>query len=325
MQLIVALSALSCAALGGLVRLEAGHRQAASAEHHAASSHGHKQSPVRGDQDLSMRVIRNIAQENQEQRDVVPPHSQAKNPEDLQREVEQMSVRLDRLGNEKSTRSMGQEMEQMEDDIANEAGQGSNTEKRALATKAKLCIQQAEENAAGQEQERAECQRFMTDSCNSPDDAPVPLTKLQCEMFFLNARSAGPAPGPAPGPMPEPVDPTIWNAPAAAQILGTMDANGEMPEQGFDGPLGKMVEHNDKSTMTDDWGQEFGPEAGHRSEKEICKEFPDNEWCRLHGYHDEPVVPQPGQPPRLVYRSSAVRRVPAFALALVLTAVLLKL
>lgn len=75
-------------------------------------------------------------------------------------------------------------------------------------------------------------------------------------------------------------------APAApvlkAPILGTK-AGRPLQEQGFSGDL---VTHEDRSTMTDDWGREFGPHAGHRDIKTICQEHPDNEWCSLHGYYD---------------------------------------
>mmetsp|Transcript_2198 Transcript_2198/g.5028 ORF Transcript_2198/g.5028 Transcript_2198/m.5028 type:complete len:82 (-) Transcript_2198:26-271(-) len=45
-----------------------------------------------------------------------------------------------------------------------------------------------------------------------------------------------------------------------------------------------MVEHASGKTATGDWQAEFGPAAGHRSFVEICGDFPDNEWCRLHMY-----------------------------------------
>jgi len=79
-------------------------------------------------------------------------------------------------------------------------------------------------------------------------------------------------------------------APAASPaftgpILGTK-AGRPLQSQGYSGDL---VAHEDGETMTDDWGREFGPHAGHRDIKTICMEHPDNEWCSLHGYYDKPV------------------------------------
>jgi len=64
--------------------------------------------------------------------------------------------------------------------------------------------------------------------------------------FQVNA--AGPSPAAAPSPA----------SPAALQ------------SQGFSG---KLVEHVEGETMTGDWGREFGPKAGHRDFKSICKDF----------------------------------------------------
>mmetsp|Transcript_111146 Transcript_111146/g.358532 ORF Transcript_111146/g.358532 Transcript_111146/m.358532 type:complete len:112 (-) Transcript_111146:151-486(-) len=57
----------------------------------------------------------------------------------------------------------------------------------------------------------------------------------------------------------------------------TMHEDGGSPEQGLSGPL---VEHDDGETYTADWGREFGPKAGHRHVLDICKDYPDNQWCR---------------------------------------------
>jgi len=88
--------------------------------------------------------------------------------------------------------------------------------------------------------------------------------------------SAPAAPGgsaPAAGPSP------------AAAVLESKEGR-PLQEQGF---AGELVEHEDENTMTEDWGREFGPRAGHRDIKTICKEHPDNEWCSLHGYHDRHI------------------------------------
>jgi hypothetical protein len=56
-----------------------------------------------------------------------------------------------------------------------------------------------------------------------------------------------------------------------------------LQSQGF---MGDLVEHEDESTMTEDWGKEFGPASGHRDIALICREHKDNEWCLMHGYYD---------------------------------------
>jgi len=66
-------------------------------------------------------------------------------------------------------------------------------------------------------------------------------------------------------------------------ILGSKKSRA-LQSQGYSGDL---VAHEDQKTMTEDWGMEFGPRAGHRNIKAICDEHPDNEWCLLHGYYDK--------------------------------------
>jgi len=83
------------------------------------------------------------------------------------------------------------------------------------------------------------------------------------------APAGSPAAGPAPGPA------VAWDSMAIRPLQA----------QGFDG---ENVMHEDQETMTGDWGREFGPGAGHRDVKTICKEHPDNEWCDLHGFRDKP-------------------------------------
>jgi hypothetical protein len=69
----------------------------------------------------------------------------------------------------------------------------------------------------------------------------------------------------------------------AGPLLGSMKYR-PLQEQGFHG---EDVIHVDQETMTGDWGREFGPAAGHRDVRKICKEHPGNEWCLLHGYYDK--------------------------------------
>lgn len=125
------------------------------------------------------------------------------------------------------------------------------------------------------------------------DDEEVPVPAGLCDHFYLlggkrvvaTAPAPGPvaapaaspagAPGPAPGPAGAP-DPFAYTGP----YFGTKKLR-PLQEHGYHGPA---VIHEDGETMTSDWQTEFGPAAGHRSFVEICKDFPDNEWCRLHMY-----------------------------------------
>lgn len=55
-----------------------------------------------------------------------------------------------------------------------------------------------------------------------------------------------------------------------------------LPSQGYDEHSGKVVRHKDKTSATEDWGQEW-PEFNTESEADsvarICKDYPESEWC----------------------------------------------
>jgi hypothetical protein len=101
------------------------------------------------------------------------------------------------------------------------------------------------------------------------------------EYAVVGGAPAG-APAPAPAQSPAAAAPWAPSAPGPA-ILGGKTGR-ELQSQGYSGEL---VEHEDLVTMTDDWGREFGPHAGHRDIKSICEHHPGNEWCELHGYYDK--------------------------------------
>jgi len=62
-------------------------------------------------------------------------------------------------------------------------------------------------------------------------------------------------------------------------LKGMSEDNGA-PAQGF---KGKIVEHNDKKTQTDDWNREYGSKSdGLQSWDKVCKENHDNAWCKYH-------------------------------------------
>lgn len=61
-----------------------------------------------------------------------------------------------------------------------------------------------------------------------------------------------------------------------------MDADRKVPSQGF---RGKPVKHEDMETFTSDWIREFPHHQGQRRDvRKICRERPDNDWCRRHGF-----------------------------------------
>jgi len=53
-----------------------------------------------------------------------------------------------------------------------------------------------------------------------------------------------------------------------------------LPEQGFKGPL---VNHDD-DTQVANWTKEYGPKGQEHDFEKICREHPENAWCKLKGY-----------------------------------------
>merc|ERR1719277_1370690 len=76
--------------------------------------------------------------------------------------------------------------------------------------------------------------------------------------------------------------PESISAPAPAE------EGNKIPSQGFSG---KPVAHEDRVTMTDDWNREYGKH--HRTFEEICAEYPENEWCKVNGYHPTTTTTPP--------------------------------
>jgi len=73
------------------------------------------------------------------------------------------------------------------------------------------------------------------------------------------------------------------------------DENTPMSEQGYGGA---RVAHNDGDTGITDWLHEFGKFRNKKSSREfheICKKYPDNEWCLLHGFGQNSAAPRSTQ------------------------------
>lgn len=104
---------------------------------------------------------------------------------------------------------------------------------------------------------------------------------------------AGAAPAGAPGAAPSPAMAASPGMPDGLQPSSPygMDEGAGSPEQGFSG---KNVAHDNMVTQTSDWHTEYGPHAPHLSYEAICAQYPDNQWCKLHGYHNKKPAPKSG-------------------------------
>lgn len=203
---------------------------------------------------------------------------------EIQSEVEFMISRVESLHDGELMSEFTDQLEVVEEAVAKETTDRRMTAEIS-AVRASLCAQNGFQN-----HEFAECEAFMRKSCEpkeTDDDNFVndePLDDF-CVVFFNQEKASkgaqtarAPAPGPAAGPGGAP-------GPAPMGTLFGGKSLRELPDQGFDG---KLVKHADFDTMNEDWQKEFGPKSGHRDFDEICADFPDNEWCRIHGYHPYP-------------------------------------
>jgi len=212
-----------------------------------------------------------------------PLGKDGKKTREIQTEVEFMVNRVKSLHDKELTSEFTNEIEGIEEALSKDTtDNGLTTEINEV--RASLCAQNGFEN-----HDFASCEAFMRKTCAPADTADtkygddVPLESF-CVMFFREEASAGvgqakamaPAPGAAAGP---------GGAPGPAPMMGPFFGGKSLralPDQGFSGAMGQ---HKDFDTMSEDWQKEFGPKAGHRNFDEICADFPDNQWCRIHGYH----------------------------------------
>jgi len=208
------------------------------------------------------------------------PKSQHKTRE-IQTEIEFMVNRVKSLHDSDLTSEFAIEIESIEEALSKETtDKGLTTEINEV--RASFCAQSGFEN-----HDFASCEDFMRKTCapaaagdtKYSDDA---LLEDFCVIFFHEgsfsgirqaavATAAAPAPGPAASPGP---------AAPAGPLFGGKSLRA-LPDQGV---TGQLVKHVDFDTMSEDWQKEFGPQAGHRKFDEICADFPDNQWCRMHGY-----------------------------------------
>jgi len=131
--------------------------------------------------------------------------------------------------------------------------------------------------------------------------APGPAAAAPAPATVAAAPGPAPAPGPMGGPAPAPVPAPFVPGLSAGKPHGTiaddekyyykkdgkskdrfhMDEKMKLPTQGY---WGKLVEHEDMKTVNEDWGHEFGPQAGHADVRRICAEHPNNPWCYEQGF-----------------------------------------
>lgn len=137
-----------------------------------------------------------------------------------------------------------------------------------------------------------------------PSPAPAPSKKAPAPAPAAAVPSPAPAPGPmgapgpAPGPVPAPFIPGVSHGKPHGPVPDDeayyykdggkhddrlhMSEDMKLPTQGY---WGKLVEHEDMKTSIEDWGHEFGPQAGHPSMQAICAKHPESQWCYEQGYH----------------------------------------
>jgi len=236
--------------------------------------------------------------------------------ERMQDEIERMAARAKHLA--RSDRAAAElvegELEDVEAALASRAGGDVALAKEISSTRGDLCAQQGFHS-----HEREDCESFMRKSCipdvsnfHSSHVEQMLLPEALCRQFFLAGSGDAPASAPAAkeerdgeaGAAPAATEESSEEGEPAAEVVGggqpapapvavgaAAPAPGKakrpwftkavdsLPEQGYSGDL---IDHEDSETSTDDWQEEFGPNAGHRTYREICRDFPENEWCRLH-------------------------------------------
>jgi hypothetical protein len=71
------------------------------------------------------------------------------------------------------------------------------------------------------------------------------------------------------------------SSPASASVGGLDKRLRPLPEQGYDEHSDVNVEHENIWTASSDWRKEWPRHGADASEEEICKQHPENSWCKL--------------------------------------------
>lgn len=211
-------------------------------------------------------------------------------PRVVQHEIEQMAMRADRLATKDlaAATKVQAQLQGVEAALVTRVGSDTALADEIRAVRAQLCSKKGFLS-----HQSRDCEAFMWSSCfpntqqadeadEAEEDAapsrpmvPAALCQRywgnQAFLRFAEAPAAAPAMSPAAAPAP---------APTSSEDFFKYGKEGRaLPEQGFHGDL---VEHPDQDTQTSDWQQEFGPNSGHRTYREICAERPNNRWCKIH-------------------------------------------
>eukprot|EP00429_Kryptoperidinium_foliaceum_P004100 CAMPEP_0176009066 /NCGR_PEP_ID=MMETSP0120_2-20121206/4062_1 /TAXON_ID=160619 /ORGANISM="Kryptoperidinium foliaceum, Strain CCMP 1326" /LENGTH=317 /DNA_ID=CAMNT_0017341857 /DNA_START=72 /DNA_END=1025 /DNA_ORIENTATION=- len=230
-------------------------------------------------------------------------------PRMVQKEVEQMELRAKRLETTDAETAVEVEgaLEDLEGALATRAVADAALEEEIGVVRADLCARHGFES-----RERQDCEAFMRGACfpkrarsrkqpqssafSGDTDAlaqaqpPLVVSAMVCRTFFREvAASESHRAAMAMAGAPSPVGP-MAPSPAAAQPASPSPAapwHSMDPEQGLqeDGYSGRLVDHDDQETQTSDWQSEFGPNAGHRSIEDVCRSYPESEWCQLHMHY----------------------------------------
>lgn len=199
----------------------------------------------------------------------VLPHEDMKRPAEVQHEVEMLIHRLEKLNDTEVTAEFAEELGDVENALAKQGAGSKKLVKEISSVRKELCIKQG---FAGHE--AAECDAYIRASCsNATATSSVPQELCQQSLMHHDAVAA-PAAAPDASPAAAPAPPGLFGSKKLRPLAS----------QGFQG---KPVEHKDSHTLTDDWQLEFGPKSGHRDARDICRDFKNNEWCRLHGYYEQ--------------------------------------
>jgi len=236
--------------------------------------------------DSPLKFLQSLAQRLHDSQGL-PQQVKDEEPWEVQHEIERMVARMERLGDSTWSAEFAEELSGLEEEegqLAESAGDEALVAE-VSKTRATLCSEQGFQN-----HEYQACRHFMHKVCheghkhNHALDRPSPVSTTLCHRFFLKKRAEVQAPGAVPPVLAPAPAASLSYSPAGAVFPGILGGKADrpLPDQGY---TGKAVKHEDLNTQTDDWQREFGPKAGHRSIADICKDFPDNEWCRLHTYH----------------------------------------
>lgn len=218
-----------------------------------------------------------------------PYSEETEQPAEVQQEVERMMTRVKRLGDPEAEAKYVSELANVEAALADtRAGiTDKNLANEIAAVRASLCEQQG-----FAQHETADCDSFMRKACplqETPRNTPKrkalsPVSDAQCAHFFQAELKVAGDGGITNNTA---TNPNVSVPVPAGGLFGSKKGR-PLPSQGYNEyGDGEVVEH-DNSTATADWQKEFGSWSGRRDVYAICRDFPDNEWCRLHSFHKNP-------------------------------------